>query len=173
MNTDKWDAFAEDFAAGQVVPANGWEAWCQRAMDEAATIRKALPTEADVLVEVGCGVGRLTPYLALLFPIVIALDTSAACRMVTRERCSNNGNVTVMPADAKLPEPAGRTYAALVWGRLYDNDWPTGSITGHRERLRAEYPIVLEGDSQSWALTQTYPDGSRRTTLDKGALELP
>lgn len=141
MNTAKWDAFAEAFAAGQAVPANGWEAWSEQAVREATMIRKALPDTVQCLLEVGCGVGRLSPYLALMFPRVVCTDTSAACRTVTRERTRHHANVTVLPADARLPDP--QPDAALVWGNLYDSDWTDANARAHLAGLVDTYPLVL------------------------------
>lgn len=150
MNPEKWDAIAEAFDAGAFVPANGWYGWHVQARCEAAQIRDALPRKVDVLVEVGCGVARLTPHLALLFPRVIACDTSSACRRVTSERCRRRRNVLVQPT---LPAASdGRTYAALVWGDLYDEDWPASEVKAHRLMLRERYPVVLEGNAERWML---------------------
>lgn len=140
MNTEKWDAIAEAFRLGEWVPANGWEAWNAQAVREAVMIRDALPNRVDELIEVGCGVGRLTPYLAVMFPRVIATDTSAACRIVTRERCRHHPNVRVM-LPASLPMAAGD--AALVWGNLYDSDWSKDAAVKHISKLRDTYPLVL------------------------------
>lgn len=146
MNTEKWDAIAKAFAVGTWVPANGLEAWYAQAVSEATTIRSALPLDVETLLEVGCGVGRLTPYLALLFPRVIATDTSPVCRRVTAERCEHRPNVVVA-------EPVGQTAdAALVWGNLYDSDWTLQQISAHRQEMRRLYPLVLEGNSERWKL---------------------
>lgn len=149
MNTEKWDAIAEAFRLGEWVPANGWVEWEAQAVCEAAMIRKALPERVDELIEVGCGVGRLTPYLAVMFPRIIATDTSAACRIVTRERCRHHPNVRVM-LPASLPMAAGD--AALVWGNLYDSDWSEEARRKHTAKLRRTYPIVLEGNAEHWML---------------------
>lgn len=147
MNQAKWDRIAEEFAAGTAVPANGWEAWADQATREATMIRDAMPSEVETLVEIGCGVGRLTPYLALLFPHVIAIDTSPACRVVTAQRCEHRPNVLVT-GSARTPADAA---AALVWC-LYDSDWTTGQVNLHRALMREAYPIVLEGDQDRWML---------------------
>lgn len=157
MNSEKWDAFAEAFAAGTAIPANGWAAWNKQALDEAVTIRCALPESVECLVEVGCGVGRLTPYLAIGFPRVVCTDTSAACRAVTRERCCGHGNVIVMPPDHLLVEGD----AALVWGNLYDEDWSDAEARAHLYQLvEAHRCVLVQHTTRSvitlrndWALT--------------------
>lgn len=152
MNEQKWDRIAEEFGRGEHVPANGWEAWNEQASREAVTIRDALPSEVETIVEIGCGVGRLTPYLALLFVYVRATDTSTACRMVTRQRCEHRPNVLVLPPG---DYPAD---AAVVWGNLYDKDWNADAIREHRETLRANYPMVLEGNESRWLLHERGKD---------------
>lgn len=147
MNPAKWDAIAEAFDAGTWVPANGWDAWAQQTVREAAMIRSALPDTVDVLLEVGCGIGRLTPYLAIMFPNVVAIDTSTACRMVTRKRCRNHSNLTILPADARMT--IAGIDAALAWGNLYDEDWSEAESSAHRAELRRLYPLVLEGNAEA------------------------
>jgi len=147
VNTEKWDAFAEAFARGDVTPANGWTEWEAQAVREADTIRGALPHHVGTLVEVGCGIGRLTPQLALRFSTIIAMDTSTACRRVTRNRCRAHRNVLVVPPDDRRVEGD----AALVWGNLYDSDWSYAETREHREMLRGRFPIVLEGNEGRWA----------------------
>lgn len=158
MNVEKWDAIATRFSTGEQVPANGWEAWAEQAATEAATIRGTLPESVGTLLEVGCGVGRLTPYLALMFPIIIATDTSPCCRLVTENRCSARGNVLVLPPDEAAAEPAD---AALVWN-LYDTDWPAADQAEHRHEMQRRYPIVLEGNAERWMLVEKPPGGEIR-----------
>lgn len=146
MNTTKWDAIAEAFAGGTGVPANGWEAWNDQARREAITIRGALPHSVDNLLEVGCGIGRLTPHLALMFLSVTSIDTSTACRMVTRKRCRHRSNVTILPADARMT--VAGIDAALVWA-LYDEDWPQDQVTAHRAEVLEKYGLVLEGNAEA------------------------
>lgn len=148
MNQAKWDAIAEAFDAGTFVPANGWDAWHEQAVQEAVMIRQALPSTVGTLVEVGCGVGRLTPYLAIMFPRILATDTSSACRQVTRRRCHARRNVTVMAPDNLYVKGD----AALVWGNLYDSDWSPAAAQAHRFGLREAFPLVLEGNAEQWML---------------------
>jgi SAM-dependent methyltransferase len=142
VNTEKWDKLAEAFAAGTAVPANGWEAWGEQAAREAATIRNVLPRDAETIVEVGCGVGRLTPYLAMLFPRVIATDTSSACRVVTKQRCKHRPNVKVRAPGTPKAD------AAVIWC-LYDEDWTALESTNHLREMLAAYSLVLEGNADA------------------------
>jgi SAM-dependent methyltransferase len=146
MNTDKWDRVAATFEHPEYEPPNGWASWEYLASQEAATIRRALPLEVETIVEIGSGVGRLTPYLALCFIYVTATDTSAACRRVTRQRCAHRPNVKVREQGFPLAD------AAVVWGRLYDDDWPELAVMFHRRELRREYAFVLEGAESAWHL---------------------
>lgn len=139
MNTAKWNVVATEFERGLRVPANGWEAWAEAASREAVEIRDAIPEGVEILLEVGCGVGRLTPYLGLLFPHVVATDTSPVCRRVTEERCKLRGNVLVLDPDEAQAEPAD---CALVW-RLYDEDWSDATRDAHARSLMDRYPVVL------------------------------
>src|SRR4029077_8957494 len=123
VNEQKWDAIAEEFAAGRAVPANGWEKWGEQAAIEATIIRGIFPRSVETLVGVGSGLGRLTPFLALVFPHVMAVDTSSGCRTVTAGRCAERPNVTVHSP----PPPPADAAAALVWN-LYDADWSRAEI---------------------------------------------
>jgi SAM-dependent methyltransferase len=162
VNVEKWDAIASRFASGEQVPANGWEAWAEQASKEAVAIRAAIPESVEILLEVGCGVGRLTPYLALMFPVVVATDTSAACRAVTLSRCERRGTVLVLPPDEAEREDCD---AALVWN-LYDSDWPAADQAEHRHGMQARYPIVLEGNPERWMLVEKQRDTIRCRTFE-------
>lgn len=142
MNPAKWDAIAESFERGELVPANGIAAWTKQAADEAATIRRALPDSIDTLLEVGCGVGRLTPWLSLLFPRVIATDTSVRCLRLTNIACGHGmrWNVRTRAPDDPVCAEAD---AAVVWGNLYDEDWTREAANAHITSLANSYPIVL------------------------------
>lgn len=139
MNESKWDDIAWRWMNGSMWPANGVERWTEDAKLEAAEIAQRLNATAIVgtLVEVGCGVGRLTPHLAAHFPLVLATDTAGWCRHVTRERCKDLANVIVEPG----LYPAGD--AALVWGNLYDEDWSLPAALEHIAGLLEEYERVL------------------------------
>lgn len=167
MNTAKWDAIAESFERGEFVPANGWDEWNAQAIREAVMIREALPQTVDTLLEVGCGVGRLTPHLARMFPHVIANDTSAACRRVTVVRLRGRPNVRVVSA-------AGAPYgshidAAVVWGNLHDADWTTDEASAHARALMDAYPTVLFSTPTPPLTIRTGESLTSRDTYEVGA----
>lgn len=142
MNEERWDRIGADWLVGTLAPANGMEAWREGAQEEAIRISAILhhPSRqhrVDTLVEVGCGVGRLTPHLAPYFRKVIATDTSTVMRGITERAAAHWQNVTV---DAGL-YPHGD--AALVWGNLYDEDWSDAAAVEHLSGLVAQFPVVL------------------------------
>jgi len=78
------------------------------------------PTPADVVVEIGCGVGTLTGELAARAGRVVAIDLDAACVRATEITQRERTNVTVVRADAMGFEPAeyGVTGRWLAAGNL-------------------------------------------------------
>lgn len=138
MNQAKWDNVARDYAANTLMPANGWSEWNAQARREADLIRSLLPENVQTLVEIGCGIGRLTRYLSITFPNVIATDTSSECRKVTRAATLRRRVVV----DEGLYPPGD---AALVWGGLYDDDWRNEAMNVHFNGIVAMYPMVLYG----------------------------
>lgn len=141
MNEARWDAIADSFERGELVPANGMEAWRDKALEEALLIRSVLPGNVETLVEVGCGVGRLTPYLALTFPRVIAIDTSSQCRRLTMIATVYSNNVVVCSPD-EVPS-IGEPDAAVVWGNLFDEDWSDQDAIDYLWQLLGAVPLVL------------------------------
>lgn len=144
MNEDKWDAIAAAFERGEWQPANGIDVWRDEAFREAVTIRRALPATVQSILEVGCGVGRLTPHLAVLFGSgVVAVDTSANCRRVTSFACHHLRNVVVCQPGEPL---TGQPDAALVW-KLYDEDWSLPERDEHLNEMQAAYRYVLHSNN--------------------------
>lgn len=159
MNTAKWDRVAEAFDQGVLVPANGMDNWAAQAVTEAVLIRGILPLACETLLEVGCGVGRLTPYLALMFRSVVATDTSTACRVVTMGRCEYFRNV-------RVAEPGGiQADAAVVWGNLYDDDWTDDQAAEHIVELAAVCGYVLVQTSRPFILGFDNAQGEHDWTL--------
>lgn len=159
MNERKWDLIAEAFANGTLHPANGMEAWQEDAVREAILVRAIIPVECLTLMEVGCGVGRMTPFLSVLWPRVVATDTSSACRVVTAERVRLHRNTTVC-------EPGGiQADAALVWGNLYDDDWSDDEAAAHVCELLACCGYVLVQTSRSFILGFDNARGEHDWTL--------
>lgn len=130
MNETKWDALADAWLSGTMPPANGMTAWYGQAIIEADLIRSILPPEVRSITEVGCGVGRLTPYLAQRFDRVEAVDTSARMIDACELACHGTENVSFcVIADGFMP--AAGMDAALVWGNLYDEDWSLAEAADH------------------------------------------
>lgn len=142
MNAAKWDEKWSMFDNGHLEPANGREVWAANAAVEAALIRNILPLEVAVIVEVGCGIGRLTPNLAPLFWHVYAVDTSVVACKVTRAVAPHR-NVTVTVLHGELLGRAVQADAAVVWGNMYDADWTLDAARLHIEDLAKHYPLVL------------------------------
>lgn len=165
MNPAKWDDVALRFEAGDLIPANGMEAWREIAISESITIRAALPSSVGTLVEIGCGIGRLTPYLALSFPRVVAVDTSAECLRVTQRTCERFSNVEI--SDVLWPEGD----AAVIW-QLYDDEWSDAERLGHINQARRTYPIVLSGGDAGWVIFTSWPDGRSSIRYSEGQLDL-
>lgn len=166
MNPAKWDEVARRFEAGELIPGNGMDAWREIAITESIAIRAALPSSLEALVEIGCGIGRLTPYLALEFPRVIAVDTSTECLRVTARTCERFNNVEI--SDVLWPEAD----AALIW-QLYDAEWSDADRLAHLNQACRTYPLVLSGSDDGWALFERTPEGISLIRLDRGQLDLP
>jgi SAM-dependent methyltransferase len=129
MNPDRWDEIGRQWETGALTPANGFDKWEAIASAEAARIRSLLPG-AESLLEVGSGVGRLSPYLAEQFPTLICMDSSRVMRRVTRKRLAGHANTRVVEPDADF----GLVDAALVWA-LYDEEWTDEQTADHAESL--------------------------------------
>lgn len=139
MNEAKWDDVGEQWRSGGLQPATSMAVWLAQAREEAAELAAILHHNAQVetLAEIGCGLGRLTRYLAPYFRRIAAHDTSSVMREVTAHVTRNWPNVHV------LDLPYRNADAALVWGNLYDADWTDKAATQHLEALVNQYPLVL------------------------------
>lgn len=139
MNAERWDAIGRQWLHGQLEPANGRAAWTAQAQAEAAQIAEILaPSKDKTLLEVGCGIARLTPWLAGWFKQVIAIDTSPVMLGITAAATSYLLNVETWVAGH---EPD--CDAALVWGRMYDEDWGAQDTIDHLWDLLGRCPLVL------------------------------
>lgn len=142
MNASRWDRIGAAWLAGELSPANGLEEWRKAAHAEAVLIASILHKpgrmhQVATLVEVGCGVGRLTPLLAPYFQTIIATDTSSVMLGITSAAAFHWQNIKVVSG----LYPNGD--AALVWGNLYDEDWTTQAATEHLIGLCEQFPLVL------------------------------
>lgn len=116
-----WDAVARRWLAGDLEPSTGREAWSALASDQAAHIARILqPYRVSTLVEVGSGIGRMTPHLAEQFQHVIAIDSSAGMQECTELACEGLANVSVRHHADGDPIPVGD--AALIWD-VVAHDW--------------------------------------------------
>jgi SAM-dependent methyltransferase len=116
-----YDDRARRWLAGELEPAIGREAWTANARREAEFAAKRLhPYGGGSLLEVGSGVGRLTPYLAEAFEYVIAIDTSPGMQECTALACDGLVNVSVR--DHKPGEPYPVADAALIFD-VIEADW--------------------------------------------------
>lgn len=138
MNRNRWDELARQWLSGELCPANGMEEWTRLAASEAWRIGQLLPAGVTTLLEVGCGVGRLTPHLAGIFPEVFAIDQSLVMLAITSGRCRELANVHTQLAGT---EPA--CDVALVWGNLYDEDWGDEEAAQHGESLVSKHHLTL------------------------------
>lgn len=139
MNAERWDAIGRQWLHGQLEPANGRAAWTAQAQAEAAQIAEILaPSKDKTLLEVGCGIARLTPWLAGWFKTVIAIDTSPVMLGITAAATSYLLNVETWVAGHEPP-----CDAALVWGNLYDEDWSRDAANEHIRGLAETHSSVL------------------------------
>lgn len=161
MNAERWDAIGRQWLHGQLEPANGRAAWTAQAQAEAAQIAEILaPSKDKTLLEVGCGIARLTPWLAGWFKTVIAIDTSPVMLGITAAATSYLLNVETWVADH---EPD--CDAALVWGNLYDEDWSDTDAAAHLGSLVIMHEYVLV---QSRRETVTMPWYDTEFPIDSG-----
>jgi 2-polyprenyl-3-methyl-5-hydroxy-6-metoxy-1,4-benzoquinol methylase len=78
---------------------------------------------AGRLLDVGCGVGTLHPYLAPLFDTISGVDVSAPCIAEAAQRCPNN-SYTVAAPGAPLPEgPYDVALAVCTLHHVPRQDW--------------------------------------------------
>jgi SAM-dependent methyltransferase len=116
-----YDDRARRWLAGELEPAIGREAWVANARRDAEFAAKRLhPYGVRSLLEVGSGVGRLTPHLAEAFDHVIAIDTSPGMQHCTE--LATDGLVNVSVRDHKQGEPFPVADAALVFD-VIEADW--------------------------------------------------
>jgi SAM-dependent methyltransferase len=116
-----YDDRARRWLAGELEPAMGREAWVANAKRDAAMIAQRLhPYGVRSLLEVGSGVGRLTPHLAEAFDHVIAIDTSPGMQECTALACDGLVNVSVRDHKQGAPYPVAD--AALIFD-VIEADW--------------------------------------------------
>lgn len=116
-----WDDVARRWLGGTLEPSNGRDVWSAIAHADAAEVERILrPFAVRDIVEVGSGVGRLTPYLAEHFAHVIAIDTSPGMVEATELACDHLTNVSVRDQRVGDPYPVGDT--ALLFD-VIDSDW--------------------------------------------------
>jgi SAM-dependent methyltransferase len=78
---------------------------------------------AGHLLDVGCGVGTLHPYLAGLFDKISGVDVSAPCIAEAARRCPNNSYAAAAPG-APLPgDGYDMTLAVCTLHHVPPNDW--------------------------------------------------
>ncbi|NSW54525.1 MAG: methyltransferase domain-containing protein [Armatimonadetes bacterium] len=63
-------------------------------------LARELPEPGDTVIEIGSAEGHTTHCLARRAGRVIAVEKSAACLDIARERCARHGNITWVHADA-------------------------------------------------------------------------
>ncbi len=129
--TIDWDDRARRWLAGELEPAMGRDAWVLNAQRDAAMIAQRLrPYGVRSLLEVGSGIGRLTPHLAEAFDHVIAVDTSAGMQECTDLACGTLANVTIR--DHKLGDPYPVADAALIFDVIdsYWTPWQADQLVG-------------------------------------------
>jgi SAM-dependent methyltransferase len=75
------------------------------------------PNSVRSVVEYGCGVGRVTPYLAARFPRVTAIDISASHLTMARQHCADRPSVAFVTAtqpEFGMTEPFDLWFSNLV-----------------------------------------------------------
>lgn len=116
-----WDHVAREWIAGRLEPSIGRDAWSANARGQAQAIASIVaPYAVSTLVEVGSGIGRLTPHLAERFEDVIAIDTSAGMTEATELAIANSPHAVVSDYREGDAIPIGD--AALVWD-VIGSDW--------------------------------------------------
>jgi SAM-dependent methyltransferase len=105
-----WDRAAREDAAWYVATAYSEQspaffAQGARETDELLRLCAVQINPADTVLELGCGVGRMTGRLAELSRTVIATDISAEMLARARTNLSGCGNVAylILPGDGRLP----------------------------------------------------------------------
>ena len=131
-HTYGWPDGGDIWSSGWGGPEAQWSEWLQPRLIHATT---KLASEADPdstmdgrrAVEIGCGHGRWTGYLAERFDEVVAVDLSAGCVEATRTRFEGRGNVRVELCDGRALPTIGDRSVDLVFSfdSLVHADAPT------------------------------------------------
>ena len=88
-------------------------------------LARTLPESGDTVVELGAAEGHTTGFLARRAERVIAVEKSAACLEIARDRCARRSNITWVNADAfELGEIQAHTSRAdLVFLDIGGSSW--------------------------------------------------
>jgi SAM-dependent methyltransferase len=142
VNSARWDEIGRQWQTGELSPANGWQLWNEVAELDAERIRVLLPPGVQSIIEVGCGVGRLTPHLAARFKNVYCTDTSPVMMSITSGLLVKDGilNARVAVDTYTLPREID---AAVVWGNLYDQDWTGEQAASHADDMLQRAHLLL------------------------------
>jgi 2-polyprenyl-3-methyl-5-hydroxy-6-metoxy-1,4-benzoquinol methylase len=90
----------------------------------AKTMRERLGlAHAGALLDVGCGVGTLHPYLAGLFDRITGVDVSAPCVAEAAQRCPGNSYAVAAPGTPLGGGPYDMTLAVCTLHHVPPADW--------------------------------------------------
>lgn len=132
-----WDARAKEDALyfvdstqayGAPEEARFWREG-ERTLTEVLAVVGQELSPADRVVEVGCGVGRLTRPLARRVAHVAAIDVSPEMLRIARERHPDLANVEWLPGDGSTLEPVADASATGVFSHVVFQHLPSPSYT--------------------------------------------
>lgn len=96
QETYRWPDAGDEWSSGWGGPHDQWRNWLAPRLAASTGGRS---TCSAVAVEIGCGHGRWTQFLASAHERVIAVDLAPACVAATRARFEDDDSVTVLQCD--------------------------------------------------------------------------
>jgi len=96
QQTYRWPDAGDEWSSGWGGPQDQWQNWLAPRLAAGTGGRS---THSSVAVEIGCGYGRWTQFLATSYQRVVAVDLAPGCVAASRARFADDDSVTVLQCD--------------------------------------------------------------------------